>query len=114
MLAEYKKKTNQVIGFAIILFLLAILIHSLSESKIATAVAYVFMTSVMPLWICGVWCYAKGKGYHGAWGLLGIFTLAGLIILAFFPDRHKFIRENQQIKTIDKSVQSSGNSKRVR
>lgn len=98
MLAEYKKKTNIAIGLAIIVFLVAILINSLSESQIATAAAYVFMTSVMPLWICGVWCYAKGKGYHGAWGLLGIFTLVGLIILAFFPDRHKSIRENQQTK----------------
>jgi hypothetical protein len=109
MLAEYKKKTNQAIGLAIVAFLMAILINSLSKSQIATAMAYVFMTSVMPLWICGVWFYAKGKGYHGAWGLLGVFTLFGLIILAFFPDRHKFIRENQQIENKSKSEQLRSN-----
>jgi len=98
MLVEYKKKTNIGIGLAIVAFFAALLINSLSESQIVSVVAYVLMTSVMPLWIFGVWCYAKGKGYHGAWGLLGVFTLIGLIILACFPDRHKSIKESQKIE----------------
>ena len=89
MLAEYKKKTNFSIGLSIIAFILAILLDSFFESEIAKAAAYLLMTSVMPLWIFGVWSYAKGKGYHGAWGLLGVFTIIGLIILACFPDKNK-------------------------
>jgi len=98
MLAGYKRKTNIGIGLAFVTFFAAILINSLSESQIVSVFAYVLMTSVMPLWIFGICCYAKGKGYHGAWGLLGVFTLIGLIILACFPDRHKSISESQKIK----------------
>jgi len=76
----------------------AILINSLSESQIVTTIAFLVRSITMPLWIFGVWCYAKGKGYHGAWGLLGVFTLIGLTILACFPDRHKSISESQKIK----------------
>ena len=31
----------------------------------------------------------RGKGHHPAWGILGVFSLIGLVILFFFPDRHK-------------------------
>ena len=96
MLTEYKKKANTAIGLAIVTFVVAILIYSLSESQIVAAVAYVPMTFVGPLWILGCWCYAKGKGYHGAWGLLGLLTIIGIIILVCFPDRHKSTKESQK------------------
>jgi len=96
MLVEYKKKTNIGIGLAIVAFFTAILINSLSESQIVSTIAFLVGSITMPLWIFGVWCYAKGKGYHGAWGLLGVFTLIGLIILACFPDRHKSLTRDEQ------------------
>ena len=98
MLVGYKKKTNIGIGLAFVTFFAAILINSLSESQIVSTIAFLVGSITMPLWIFGVWCYAKGKGYHGAWGLLGVFTLIGFIILACFPDRHKSISESQKIK----------------
>jgi hypothetical protein len=45
--------------------------------------------------ILGCCLYAKGKGHHPALGLLGLLSLPGLIILAFFPDKHKGEDENK-------------------
>ena len=54
---------------------------------------------IVLVWICsvggaiafvsGCTFYAKSKGYHRAWGLLGWFFYLGLLILVIFPDRHK-------------------------
>jgi hypothetical protein len=41
----------------------------------------------MGLSIAGCYLYAKGKGHHGAWSLLGFLAFIGFIILAFFPDK---------------------------
>jgi hypothetical protein len=41
------------------------------------------------LFIWGLFNYAKGKGYSGLWGLLGLLSVFGLAILAFFPDKKK-------------------------
>ena len=33
--------------------------------------------------------YAKGKGYAGYWGALGVLWLLGLLVLVFLPARNK-------------------------
>jgi len=52
-------------------------------------VAAVFAWGGILLFIWGLWNYARGKGYKGTWGLLGLLSVFGLIILAFFPDKKK-------------------------
>jgi hypothetical protein len=90
MLKEFKPKTYIGIGCGIFLtyFLYAV------EPKIGSC----FLISLvglglsilsMVLFIWGCCCYAKGKGHHGAWGLLGFLFIPGLIILTFFRDMHK-------------------------
>lgn len=37
----------------------------------------------------GLGFYAKAKGHHPAFGLLGLLSILGLIILALMPDKHK-------------------------
>ena len=97
MIAEYKKKANIGIGLAIlttaVLVFIAVLTRGISEET-DSLLKDIFVLPVFPF-IYGLCCYAKGKGYHGAWGLLGVFTLIGLIILVCFPDRHKSIREKK-------------------
>lgn len=39
--------------------------------------------------IVGLAYYAKGKGYHPAWGLLGLLSLIGFIVLGVMPDRQR-------------------------
>ena len=41
------------------------------------------------LWVMGCASYARGKGYHPALGFLGLFSLVGLLVLFFFPDKYK-------------------------
>lgn len=41
------------------------------------------------LLIVGLSFYARAKGYHGAWGLLGLLSCLGLLILALMPDKLK-------------------------
>jgi hypothetical protein len=90
MLKEFKAKTYIGIGCGIFLtyFLYAV------EPKIGSG----FLVSLvglglsilgMVLFIWGCCCYVRGKGHHGAWGLLGFFFIPGLIILSFFRDMHK-------------------------
>jgi len=47
---------------------------------------------IITLWgaillIIGLCYYAKSKNRHPAWGLLGLLSIIGLIILALFPDK---------------------------
>ena len=39
------------------------------------------------LFILGCSAFARAKGYHRAWGLFGLLSLFGPVVLAFFPDR---------------------------
>ena len=96
MLPEYKKKTNIGIGLGIIISLVCAFLITLENEEVANDLGGAIYPLSPLFFIYGLCCYAKGKGYHGAWGLLGLFTLVGLIILACFPDRHKSIRERQK------------------
>ncbi len=87
MLAEYKRKTNIGVGLGILAqFVGFVLIVVAYEVAI---LGYSFLFGGIVLFIWGCWSYAKGKGYEGAVGLLGLFTIIGLIILACLPDKHK-------------------------
>jgi hypothetical protein len=37
--------------------------------------------------------YAKSKGLHPAFGLLGLASIFGLMVLSFWPDRYKYNKE---------------------
>lgn len=39
--------------------------------------------------IVGLGYYARAKGHHWVWGLLGLISLLGLIILGLMPDRRR-------------------------
>jgi hypothetical protein len=89
MLKEYEKKTNIGIGLGIVLQLVA-RFGLMSQSNVA--IYYVGLAVALggiALCIWGCCCYAKGKGHHPAWGILGLLSLIGLIVLVCFSDRHK-------------------------
>ncbi len=93
MLAEYRRKTNIGIGIAIFLQITALFIYT--DHTVGAILSLLFITIGNILFIWGCWSYAKGKGYHGAWGFLGLLSIIGLIILIFFPDRNKFLHREQ-------------------
>lgn len=83
MLAEYKKKTNIGIAFGLLAQLIGFFIFK--DKVIGVILAW----GGVALFIWGTYNYAKGKGYHGAVGFLGLLSFAGLIVLICLPDKHK-------------------------
>ena len=41
------------------------------------------------LWVWGCYHQAKAKGYSGWWGILGLLSAPGLLVLLVLPDRTK-------------------------
>ena len=81
MLPEYKTKTNMGIAIGLVLQMAGFALNGAFGSLLLFGGIGIF------LWGCV--CYAKGKGQSGLWGVLGITSLLGLIILIFLPDHHK-------------------------
>lgn len=91
MLNEYKKRTNIFIGIGFVLQIL----YYLTKTEEANIFGVILLWGGIILFTVGCWNYAKGKGYHGAYGLLGlIFNIFGLIILASMPDKHKEAKQD--------------------
>lgn len=80
MLEEYKKKAGKGIGWGIPIIVFAHILARSGTGGLATIISIV--GAVLFIWGCCSWM--KGKGYSSAWGLLGIFFIVGLIILAYF------------------------------
>ena len=89
MLAEYKTRTNVGIGVGFLMQVAGNVIGGISSSSALAMLGLLISLAGFGLFIWGCISYAQGKGYHGAWGLLGVISLLGLIILVFFPDKHK-------------------------
>jgi hypothetical protein len=88
MLREYKKKTNIGVGLGILVQIIGrIAIESGGDG--GAVIGLVLVLVGLGLFIWGCISYSKGKGHHAAWGLLGLLSIIGLIILVLFPDRHK-------------------------
>lgn len=85
MLKKHKNKALISISLGIFVFFLSIFLMWPEPTSQLRLLVYFY--DALFIWGCYNW--AKGKGYHGAWGLLGIFSIFGFIILAFFPDKHK-------------------------
>lgn len=83
MLSSYKTKTNLYIGCGILLQIARAFIFGDSPLGELLGVGGAI------LFLVGCCCYAKAKGHHAAWGLLGLLSILGLIILICFRDRNK-------------------------
>jgi hypothetical protein len=85
MLAEYKRTTNIGVGLGLIGEILGrVLVNSGSLALGGLLILAGFVTFI---WGCSQ--YAKAKGHSPWWGLMGILSLIGLLVLLFLPDRHK-------------------------
>ena len=86
MIQEYKGKTN--------LFILLGIAVQFGGAAVASAVGSDVLSILSRiggaiLFVSGCCYYAKGKGYHVAWGLLGLLSLIGLLVLVCLRDKNK-------------------------
>ena len=86
MLAEYKTKTNIYVLVGIVLQVAGRIVMA----KTATPEwGGVMLLAGIVFFVMGCCCYAKAKGRATAWGLLGLFSIIGLLILVGMEDKYK-------------------------
>ncbi len=82
MLSEYKTKTNLFIGIGLVLQIVAKYVIGGDIGSLGALIGGILV-------VIGCCYYAKAKGHNGAWGLLGLLSLIGLLILVAFKDKCK-------------------------
>lgn len=80
MLAEYKEKTYIGISLEVIAYIFGIVIGA-SGDAVGARLGSLFMLGGNFLFIWHCYSFARGRVYNGAWGLLGLLGIFGLIIL---------------------------------
>ncbi|WP_329742174.1 hypothetical protein [Dyella sp. A6] len=85
MLAEYKRSTNIGVGLGLVAEIAGRLLVRAGNPGFGLLILLVGYV----LFIWGCTQYAKGKGHSGWFGVLGLFSLLGLLVLFFLPDHHK-------------------------
>ena len=83
-----KKKLAQTLlwsGLVTQLIAIAALTAIQHPSSVGFAVAIVAVTATI-VYVSGLALYAKAKGHHAAWGLLGLLSLFGITIVLGLPD----------------------------
>ena len=88
MLKEYQSKTNLGVGIGILAQAIA-KFALIPKGGAMEVVGWVVLLGGLAVFIWGCCAYMKGKGYHPAFGVLGILSLLGLIVMIVFPDKHK-------------------------
>jgi len=87
VLAEYKTRTNLGVGLGLLAQIIGRMAIVSESGDVMLGVILSLAGAVLFIWGCCA--YAKGKGYHGAWGLLGLLSCIGLLILVCLTDKYK-------------------------
>jgi hypothetical protein len=77
---DFKKNVYLIMGLA----LQAIVIHF--SSALGSRINFILFATGYSLFVTGCMAYAQLKGYHRLWGLLGLLSIVGLLVLSFFPN----------------------------
>lgn len=87
MLPGYKKHATIGVGTGILFHAAAVVTPDTGEIWIEVLRALLWAVGVGSFtW--GLVAYAMGKGCHGAWGLLGVMSIFGLLVLVLLRDKH--------------------------
>ncbi len=87
MLPDKKRKTNIGIGVGIILQLSRFIL--VRQHIIPPDLGLVIWVFGVVFFVWGCMNYAEGKGASKWFGLFGILSLVGLLVLLLIPDRHQ-------------------------
>ena len=86
MIARYNRASLALGGPGIVLQIAGRIVMEITEDPLISIVAAVATLVGTAILIAGLTLYAKAKGLHPAWGLLGLSSLVGLIALACLKD----------------------------
>ena len=84
MLHSYKQKANNCIDAALVLSVVGFALVFTRFAPMGPPVSL----SALPVFALGGCASAKAKGWHWSWGLLGLTSLPGILVLMLFTDRH--------------------------
>ncbi|HWX19413.1 MAG TPA: hypothetical protein VN578_05840 [Candidatus Binatia bacterium] len=87
MLPDKKTNTNIGVGLGIVLQLSRFIL--VRQGIITPDVGSAIWVLGLLVFVWGCMNYAEGKGVSKWFGLLGILSLIGLLVLFFLPDHHK-------------------------
>jgi hypothetical protein len=87
MLAEKQVNTNIGVGVGFVLQATGRILTLYVPGMSAAGIALTIVGTGLFIWGCVH--YAQGKGYHSAFGLLGLLSIFGLVALALLPDKHR-------------------------
>jgi hypothetical protein len=85
VLPEFKRTTNIGVGIGIVLQIAGKVLSM--DGMLGFGFMLMLAGAITFIWGCGQ--YAKAKGYSPWFGLLGLLSIVGLIVLVLFPDKHK-------------------------
>jgi uncharacterized membrane protein len=86
MLAEKRTATNVGLGLGLPLQFAGLLLQLQGEAQYVSGL--LLALAGLAVFTRGCVRYAQGKGRHAATGLLGLFSVVGLLALLVLPDRH--------------------------
>ncbi|UCH33410.1 MAG: hypothetical protein JSV65_12615 [Armatimonadota bacterium] len=87
MIAEYKNRIHVLVVAGVLVQLLVPFV-AFHESGAAYGAGFALGAAGTLSLVAGFCYYAKARGHHPAWGLLGlVLGLIAIIILAWLPDR---------------------------
>ena len=87
MIAKYKVQTNVLILIGLAAQVIGFIGVVAGDGGAGIFIRLIHLGDV--LIVVGCCFYAKGKGYNGAWGLLGLLSIIGLLILICMKDKEK-------------------------
>lgn len=98
MIKQYKNYTIILLIAAFVLIFIVRGIDKPDNEQTEPADTFMLFNLAGIILIClGCMYMAKGKGYHGAWGFLGLLNFIGVLILLFFKDKTKQPKEVKPI-----------------
>ncbi|MGH2750762.1 MAG: hypothetical protein ACRDK3_07805 [Actinomycetota bacterium] len=84
--AAHKQRTNLGVGLGLGVQIAGRVLQG-SPSSATAALGALLVAGGLAVFVWGCAMYMQGKGYHSAWGLLGLLSVIGLIVLVLLRDR---------------------------
>lgn len=104
MLIAYRKKATQGIIGGWLFIAMGRVVHNQYDIIFTQLLGHFIILIGFIVWLWGCFAYARAKGYNRAWGVLGVLLFFGLLILYFFPDKHKDDKKSSNLSDVTQNT----------